>query len=319
MFAIQARDGRLAPVELPVPEPGPGEVRIRVRATAVNRADLLQVQGRYPPPPGAPETLGLECAGEVDAVGPHVGRWREGDAVCALLAGGGYAEYVVCPAEQVLPLPAGFDAARAAALPEVFATAWLDLCIEAGLRPGERVLVHAGASGVGTAAVQVARLVGATPYVTTGSEAKIARCLELGAAGGHDRRTGPWIEAPWAREGFDVILDPVGGPYLADDLRALRPGGRVVLIAMMGGRQATVDLAHLLGKGLRVMGSTLRSRSPAEKGRVLAALEQWVWPALASGEVVPVIHCVLPLARAAEAHEMLAENRTMGKIVLTVS
>jgi len=225
----------------------------------------------------------------------------------------------VCPTEQVLPVPEGFDFERAAALPEVFATAWLDLCMEGGLRSGERALVHAGASGVGTAAVQICRLVGATCFVTTGSAEKVARCVALGAEAGHVRHDGPWIEAPWAREGVDVILDPVGGAGLADDLRALRRGGRVVVIGLMGGRHAEVDLAAVLGKGLRIVGSTLRSRPPAEKGRILAQLERRVWPALASGDVVPVIDAILPIRRASEAHARIASNQTVGKIVLTVS
>lgn len=319
MLAIQVREGRLAQTEMPAPEPGPGEVRIRVRATAVNRADLLQVKGLYPPPPGAPDVLGLECAGEIDAVGPGVERWQLGDAVCALLAGGGYAEQVVCPAQQVLPLPQGLDFSQAAALPEVFATAWLDLCMEGAMQPGERVLLHAGASGVGTAAIQVCRLVGARCWVTAGSPHKIARCVELGAEDGHVRHDGPFTDAPWAADGFDLVLDPVGGPYLAQDLRVLRRGGRLVIIALMGGRRAEVDLAPILSKGLRIVGSTLRSRPPDEKGRILEQLEQHVWPALARGTIRPVIDSVLPISRAVEAHDLLASDRTVGKVVLSVS
>lgn len=319
MFGIQVRREQLVWTEIPTPAPRRGEVRIRVRATAVNRADLLQVQGRYPPPPGAPDVLGLECAGEIDAVGPGVERWQVGDAVCALLAGGGYAQQVVCPAEQVLPLPPGLDFVQAAALPEVFATAWLDLCMEGALQPGERVLLHAGASGVGTAAVQICRLVGAPCWVTVGSSHKLDRCRALGAEGGHVRHDGPFADASWAAQGIDVVLDPVGGPYLADNLRVLRRGGRLVLIAFMGGRHAEIDLARVLAKGLRIVGSTLRSRTPAEKGRILAELERNVWPALADGRITPVIDRVLPVEQAADAHALLAANQTVGKVVLSVS
>lgn len=300
--------------------PAAGEIRIRVAAAGVNRADLIQRAGHYPPPPGASLVLGLECAGVVDAIGEGVSRWRIGDRVCALLAGGGYAQQVVCPAGHALPIPEGLSMAEAAALPEVLATAWLNLYKEAGLKAGESVLLHAGASGVGTVAIQLCKLRGASCFVTAGSAAKIARCVALGASGGFNRHDGPFTEAvkAWAPGGVDVVLDPVGAAYLPDNQRVLATDGRLVIIGLLGGRMAEVDLGRLLIKRQRIMGSTLRARSVAQKDAIIAGLAAEVWPAVASGAVVPVLETTMPVAEAEEAHRLLSSNTTTGKVVLTM-
>ncbi|MEZ4317077.1 MAG: NAD(P)H-quinone oxidoreductase [Myxococcota bacterium] len=317
MNAIEDRDG-LVWVPVPTPVPGPGEVRIRIAATAVNRADLVQRSGAYPPPPGASAILGLECAGRIDAVGEGVRDRSVGDEVVALLAGGGYAEQVCCPASHTLPLPAGFTMERAAAVVEVFATAWLNLRLEGALAEGEHVLVHAGASGVGTAAIQLCVAWGNPVFATVGSEAKAERCRALGAAGTAVRHAGPWGPAVREWGGADVILDPVGGSYLESNVHALRPRGRLVNIGLMGGREGTLPLGPLLVKRLSVKGSVLRSRSIAEKNVVMAGLEREVWPLLADGSVAPVIDRVVDIREAEAAHQAVQRNDTVGKVVLAV-
>lgn len=302
--------------EVPRPVPGEGEVRIQVRATAVNRADLVQRAGAYPPPPGASEILGLECSGTVEALGPGAPPELLGREVCALLAGGGYAEYVVCPASHTLPVPRGMDLREAAALPEVFATAYLNLREEGALEPGERVLVHAGASGVGTAAIQLCAAWGNPVFATVGSPEKEARCRHLGASGTADRHAGPWEDAVRAWGEVDVILDPVGGPYLAQGLRVLRRRGRIVLIGLMGGREGTLPLGRLLVQRLSLRGSVLRSRSREEKDEVVRGLLEEVWPLVEAGRVGPVVDRVLALPDAEEAHRIVSGNQTVGKILL---
>lgn len=318
MKAIVEHAGGLLWTEVQSPEPGPGEVRIRVHATAANRADLVQRTGLYPPPPGASPILGLECAGLIDAVGEGVRDRAIGQGVCALLAGGGYAQQVVCPATHTLPLPAGFSMVEAAAVVEVFATAWSNLFVEGALAPGERALVHAGASGVGTAAIQLCAARGNPVFATVGSAAKAARCLELGASAVAVRTDGPWGPAVKAWGGADVILDPVGGSYLASDIAALNLRGRLVIIGLMGGREAMLDLGALLVRRLTVRGSVLRSRSIAEKDAVMAGLYAEVWPLLADRTVAPVIDEVADLPVVAAVHTRMASNDTVGKVVLRV-
>jgi putative PIG3 family NAD(P)H quinone oxidoreductase len=304
-----------------VPELGPGQVRIRVAATAVNRADLAQRAGRYPPPPGASDVMGLECAGEVLEVGEGVSRVAVGDQVCALLAGGGYAEQVVVPAGQVLKIPDGFDAVRAAAIPEVFATAYLNLYMEAALTKGERVLLHAGASGVGTAAIQLCRAFHNPCFVTAGGQDKIERCVALGADGGVNRHAGGFEDSvkSWSGgAGVDVILDPVGGAYLDQNLLCLASGGRLVVIGLMGGNRAELNLGLMMVKRLRIIGSTLRARPVSEKAAVMDALKTRVWPLLTAGRIEPVIETVMPIEEAERAHELVAGNETVGKVVMTV-
>lgn len=323
MKAIQVDGDRLVWGEAAVVEPGAGEVRIAVRASAVNRADLLQRRGGYAPPPGASDILGLECAGVVEATGEGVGRVAMGDAVCALLAGGGYAEQVVVPAGQVLKVPAGLSFEEAAALPEVFATAYLNLYMEAASRFGETVLLHAGASGVGTAAIQLCRAFGNPCFVTAGADRKVARCVELGAQAGCNRHEASFADQvrEWTDgRGVDVILDPVGAAYLADNLRSLAVDGRLVVIGVMGGAglDAEGGLGLMLMKRLRVIGSTLRARSIARKALVMDALQERVWPAIAAGTIRPIIEAVIPMPRADEAHRLIAGNDTFGKVVLAV-
>ncbi len=321
MKAIQIEDGKLLWTDVASDaEVGVGEVRIRVAATAINRADLVQRTGGYPPPPGASPILGLECAGEVIEVGEGVTRVAAGDAVCALLAGGGYAEEVVVPAGQVLPIPEGLDMVQAAALPEVFATAYLNLFMEAGARLGETVLLHAGASGVGTAAIQLCRQRGNPCYVTAGHPEKIERCVALGADGGWNRHDGGFVEPvkAWAAAGVDVILDPVGAGYLADNLAVLGLDGRLVVIGLMGGAEATVNLGLLMVKRQRIIGSTLRARPVAAKAAVMDALGAEVWPHIASGAIQPVVDAVIPIEEAERAHALVAADQTFGKVVLTV-
>ena len=304
-----------------MPSLGPGEVLIDVHSSAVNRADLVQRSGCYPPPPGASAILGLECAGVVAEVSEGVGCVQVGDSVCALLAGGGYAEQVVVPTGQVLPIPAGFSFEQAAALPEVFATAWLNLFMEAGVRPGERVLLHAGASGVGTAGIQLCKAFGNPCYVTVGSTEKLEGCVELGASGGSIRHDGNFVEQvmAWTEgSGFDVILDPVGASYLSDNLTSLNLDGRLVVIGLMGGVSAEVNLGLMMMKRLRVIGSTLRARPVAVKVAVMAALHHSVWPLLERGEVVPVIDRIFPVAEANAAHARMAADANIGKLILQV-
>lgn len=323
MKAIRVARERLVwtDAHAPAGEPGPGHVRIAIRASAVNRADLLQRAGGYPPPPGASDILGLECAGVVEAVGDGVARVDVGDSVCALLAGGGYAEAVVVPAGQVLKVPLGLSFVEAASLPEAFASAYLNLYMEARLRFRETALLHAGGSGVGTAAIQLCREFGNPCYVTAGSESKVARCVELGAAAGCDRHTSSFVDEvrEWTDgEGVDVILDPVGGAYLADNLRALKLEGRMVVIGLMDGARAELSLGALLAQRLSIAGSTLRSRTIAQKAAVVDALRNRVWPKIEAGAIRPVIDTVFPMDRAEEAHSLIASNETFGKVVLEI-
>ena len=321
MKAIEVDGDRLVWTDAPSPTLGDGEIRIRVKASAVNRADLSQRKGGYPPPPGASPILGLECSGVVEEIADHVTGFKVGDAVCALLAGGGHAQEVVVPAGQVLPIPKGLSFIEAAALPEVFATAYLNLYAEAALQPGERVLLHAGASGVGTSGIQLCRAFGNPVFVTAGSDDKIERCLSLGAAGGANRHDGSFVNhvAAWtAGKGFDVILDPVGAAYLQDNIGSLAIDGRLVLIGLLGGVSAELPLGPMLRKRLRVIGSTLRARSVAAKSVIMSSLYDRVWPLIESGQIRPIVEAVLPIAETGRAHELLASDKTFGKLVLTI-
>lgn len=319
MKAIQVEGGRLVWTETERPALGVGQVRIAVHATAVNRADLVQRQGGYPPPPGASPILGLECAGEVIETGENVQRVRPGDRVCALLAGGGYAEEVVVPAGQVLKMPKGLSFVEAASLPEVFATAYLNLYMEGGLTTGERVVLHAGASGVGTAAIQLCRNTHNPSFVTVSGQRKIDACVALGADAGHDRAAGSFVPAvqAWAgSEGVQVILDPVAAPYFADNLKVLSLDGRLLLIGMMGGTSVDANLGVILMKRIKVIGSTLRARSIAAKSMIMDGLERDVWPALEAGRIRAIVEAVIPLPDAEKAHALIAGNDTIGKVVL---
>jgi putative PIG3 family NAD(P)H quinone oxidoreductase len=320
MRAMVQQGNALSWEQVPTPAPGPGEVRIRVRAAGVNRADLAQRAGLYPPPPGASPILGMEVAGEIDAVGEGT-HWQVGQPACALLAGGGYAQAAIVPEGHLLPIPRDMTMTEAASLPEAVITAWLNVYGEAAAQPGERVLLHAGASGVGTIAIQICKALGNPVWVTAGSDDKIARCVALGAEGGANRKAGPW--APLADiwtggQGLDVILDPVGGGYLDANLQSLAIGGRLVIIGLMGGREAKLDIGRLMVKRLRVIGSVLRSRSPAEKAAIIARVEEKVWPLVESRRIVPVIDRVFPITEVDAAHVHMASDASFGKIVLAL-
>lgn len=309
----------LKPARRPVPRPGPGELLIRVAAAGINRPDVLQRQGAYPPPPGAPDWPGLEVAGAVVAAGPGTVRYRVGDEVCALVAGGGYAEYCVAPEAQTLPVPAGLTLVAAAALPETFFTVWTNVFERGGLRPGETLLVHGGASGIGTTAIQLAAALGSAVLCTVGGTDKQRACEALGARRAIDHRSEDFVavvkEVTEGR-GVDVILDMVGGDYVARNLEALAVEGRLVQIAWLHGPKVTANFMPLMLKRLTWTGSTLRPRSVAEKGAIAQALEARVWPLLAAGQVKPVIHATFPLADAAQAHALMESSTHIGKIVL---
>ena len=311
-------EGSLTLVEVPAPALQAGEVRIAVHATAVNRADLIQRAGHYRPPPGATDILGLECAGVVTELAPEVTDWQVGDRVCALLSGGGYASEVCVPAGQLLPIPDTLAFDEAAALPEVVCTVHDALFVQAAVQPGERVLIHAGGSGIGTMALQLMRELGALTAVTASAE-KLPRCLALGATTAIDRKAGDWWAHPSMKTGFDVVLDPVGAGYLPHDLAVLNTRGRVVLLGLMGGRRAEIDLGRVLVKRLQILGTVLRARSTAEKADVVERVRAEVWPWIATGRVKPITDVVLPLARAEEAHRRLAANQTTGKVVLSLN
>ena len=319
---IVEEDFSLSWADAEMPVPGVEDILIKVHATAINRADLMQRRGFYPPPPGASSVMGLECAGEVIEVGAACTRYRVGDRVCALLAGGGYAQYATVHEGSALPIPGDLNFEQAAALPEVYATAWLNLFIEAGLQPGEKVVLHAGASGVGTAGVQLCREFGATSFVTVGSQEKLATCIDMGASAGFVRHDGSFLEAAqsFAGEGgVDVVLDPVGAGYLKDNIALLGLNGRLVLIGLMGGMQAELDLAQLMIKRLRVIGSTLRARPLSEKAVIMGELEQKVWPKIAEGKIVPVIEKVFDIEETAAAHDLISTDTTTGKVILRVN
>ncbi|MFN3355626.1 MAG: zinc-binding dehydrogenase [Pseudomonas sp.] len=315
MKALQGVEGHVEWLEEPSPTCDVGQVRIRVAAAGLNRADLLQRAGLYPPPPGASHVLGLECSGVISEVGAGVS-WQVGDRVCALLAGGGMAEEVVVDARHVLPVPEGLSLVEAAALPEVYSTAWLNLFQLAGVKPGEKVLLHAGASGVGSAAIQLCKAFGSPCWVSVGSAERLAYCEDLGAQGGVVRTDG--IEGLRDFGPFDVILDPVGGDYAALDLKLLALDGRWVLIGLMGGREAQLDLAQVLGKRIQLLGSTLRSRSDPFKADLLCDLRQQVWPLFAEGRLSPQLARTFAIKDAEAAFAELATNQISGKLVLVI-
>jgi putative PIG3 family NAD(P)H quinone oxidoreductase len=307
-------------VDVPEPGAGPGEVLVEVVATAVNRADLLQRQGHYPPPPGASDIIGLECSGRVAALGPDVTGWEVGQEVCALLAGGGYATRVAVPAGQLMPRPEGIDLVTAAALPEVAGTVWSNLMMVAGLRSGDSLLVHGGGGGIGTFAIQLAVALGARVITTAGSAQKLALCAELGAGVTVNYREQDFVEAvseATGGAGVDVILDNMGASYLARNVAALAVEGRLVVIGLQGGTTADLDLNALMRKRAAVVGTTLRARPVGEKTTICAAVAEHVWPLVADGTIRPVVGATLPLAEAAAAHRLMESGEITGKILLT--
>jgi putative PIG3 family NAD(P)H quinone oxidoreductase len=304
--------------EVPDPTPGPGEVLIDVAATAVNRADLLQRQGNYPPPPGASDILGLECSGTIAGLGEGVEGWRVGDEVCALLAGGGYAERVAVPSGQLLPVPAGVDLVTAAGLPEVACTVWSNVVMHAGLSEEDVLLVHGGASGIGTHAIQVGKALGATVAVTAGSEDRVQRCRRLGADIAINYREQDFVDVlKKDTGGADVILDNMGASYLDRNINALAQEGRLVVIGMQGGVKGELNLGKLLSKRASVTATGLRARPKENKARIVAEVREHLWPLIERGSVQPVIDRVMPIADAGEAHRALDEGGVFGKIVLT--
>lgn len=308
----------LVPCELPVPAPGPGQILIRVAWAGVNRPDALQRAGAYAPPPGASPLPGLEAAGTVAAVGPGVARWRIGDEVCALLPGGGYAEFAVTPADHALPVPAGLSLREAACLPETLFTVWTNVFERGRLAPGERFLVHGGSSGIGTTAIQLAAAFGARVFATAGSAEKCAACLGLGAHRAIDYRAEDFVEVLKAEGGANLILDMVGGSYLPRNVKALADDGRLVQIAFLQGPKVELNFAEVMMRRLTITGSTLRPQSDLAKARIAAALEEKVWPLLAAGRVAPVIDSEFPLDAAAAAHARMESSAHIGKIVLKV-
>ncbi|HEX5378735.1 MAG TPA: NAD(P)H-quinone oxidoreductase [Phenylobacterium sp.] len=318
MTAIAVEGGRgpaeaMKAVTIPRPAPGPGQILIRVEAAGINRPDILQRMGGYPPPPGAPDTMGLEVAGEVVQ---GAGRWKAGDRVCALLGGGGYAEYAAVDARHALPLPKGLSAVEAAALPETVFTVFANVFEHGGLKAGETLLVHGATSGIGTTAIQMAKAAGARVIATARGADKAAQALELGADVAVDATAEDFAEVAKREGGCDVVLDMVGGDYFTKDLDALKTGGRIVFIAAQGGGEVSLQIFRLMQKRAVVTGSTLRPRDADEKARLAAAVEATVWPWIAAGKVRPRIDKTFPLAQAGAAHAYLEAGAHVGKIVL---
>ena len=312
----------LRPVRRPVPRPATGEVLVRVEAAGVNRPDILQRQGKYPPPSGASDIPGLEIAGSIIEIGANGSRWRPGDLVCALVTGGGYAEYCVAPAVQCLPIPGEMSVVSAAAVPETFFTVWTNLFRRGGLQPGERVLIHGGTSGIGTTAIQLAHASESIVFATAGSDEKCEACRRLGADVAINYRTEDFVEVirrDTSGAGVHVILDMIGGDYFSRNIDSLTLDGRLVQIGLLGGSQAPIDLGRVMRRRLTITGSTLRVRTVEEKGELARDIEANVWPLLASGRIGPVIDRTFPLTDAAEAHRRMEAGEHIGKIVLTVT
>jgi putative PIG3 family NAD(P)H quinone oxidoreductase len=305
--------------EAPTPVPGEGDILIRVEAAGVNRPDVLQRKGKYPPPPGASPILGLEVAGTV-AAAPQKSRWKDGDRVCALAPGGGYAEYCVVPEPQCLPIPAGLSMEEAAGIPETFFTVWANVFQMGGLKKGERILIHGGASGIGTTAIQLAHAFGATVFVTAGSEEKCAACVRLGAEAAIDYLKQDFVQEirKSTAHGVDIVLDMVGGPYTPRNIECLAMFGRLIQIAVQQGAEATINLAKVMQKRLIITGSAMRPRTVADKGCIARELEERVWPLLASKKVKVIVDRVFPMAEVAEAHRYLESGAHIGKVILKV-
>ncbi len=306
--------------DLDPPSAATGEVIVDVAAAGLNRADLSQRQGFYPPPPGTTDVFGLECSGQISAVGDGVSEWSIGDRVCALLAGGAYADQVAVPAGQVLPAPRGIDLISAAALPEIVCTVWSNVFMLAGLQPDERLLVHGGSGGIGTMAIQLAKALGATVFTTVGSDEKAAFVRELGADVAINYREDDFVEVVRAETdgtGADVILDNMGAKYLARNLESLATAGRLVVIGLQGGASGDLDLRLLMRKRAAVLSTSLRSRPSGEKATIVAGVREHVWPLVEDGVVKPIVHAVLPLESAAEAHRLMESSSHIGKILLS--
>jgi putative PIG3 family NAD(P)H quinone oxidoreductase len=311
----------LVGTERPRPAPATGEVLVKVAAAGVNRPDVMQRMGHYPPPPGVTDIPGLEIAGVVEQVGSGVGAWRVGDRVCALVAGGGYAEYCVVPAPQCLPVPPNMDFSHAAAIPETFFTVWTNVFERGRLKPGESLLVHGGSSGIGTTAIQLARALGSRVFTTAGSADKCRACERLGAERAINYREEDFVavvKQATAGKGVDVVLDMMGGDYFPRNMETLAMEGRLVSIAVLNGVKATINILTMMQRRLTLTGSTLRTRSIAEKGAIAAALREHVWPLLESGTVAPVIHATFPLGDAGAAHRVMESGTHIGKLVLVV-
>jgi len=311
----------LVPAERPMPVPGPGQVLIKVAAAGINRPDLLQRGGKYPPPPGASDLPGLEVAGEIVAGDAALAGFAIGDKVCALTPGGGYAEYCLTHTRHCLPIPEGLSMEEAASLPETFFTVWINVFDRAKLASGESLLVHGGASGIGTTAIQLARAFGHTVYATVGSDERVTAVEALGAARGINYRTQDFaqeVRQLTDGRGVDVILDMVGGSYIPRDIECLADDGRIAIIALQGGTKAEVDLTHLLRRRISISGSALRPRSDAYKGQIASALREHVWPLFAAGKLRPLVHASFPLGQAGDAHRLMESGAHVGKIVLTV-
>lgn len=319
MQAIEVMEGNLVVSEIHKPEIKDDEILIKVKAAGLNRADIAQKKGFYPPPPGASEILGLECSGIVDSVGKNVTTKKPGDEVMALLGGGGYAEYASCPEFHAIIKPQNLSWVEAASIPEVYATCWLNLFMEASMRAGDKVVFHAGASGIGTAGIQLAKAFKCESFVTAGSEEKIRRCIELGASDGEVRSKEPFSKIrSWAPQGVDIILDPVGANYFENNLGVLGIEGRLVLIGLMGGAETTINLGHLMIKRHKVIGSTIRARSVEKKNKVMEELKSKVLPLFETGELIPIVHKTFSLSECEIAHEVMESNENIGKLVLTL-
>lgn len=319
MKAILINDGTMSWEETAIPNCKDHEILIKVKATAVNRADLAQKIGLYPPPPGASQILGLECSGVIEKIGKKVKKRKIGEEVTALLAGGGYAEYVCCPEIQALPVPKNISLTECAAIPEVFATCWLNLFMEGNLKKGEKVLFHAGASGIGTAGIQLCREFGCTTYVTAGNKEKVDFCLDLGCEKGFVRLDSsfPSFEK-YCPDGLDIILDPVGGNYFNENLKNLSIDGRLIIIGILGGTDAKLNIGHILMKRQKIIGSTIRARSIEIKGQVMSQLYKNVWPLFEEKKIKPIIYKSMNITDVDLAHEIMSDNKNIGKIILEI-
>tara|TARA_B100000427_G_scaffold318574_1_gene315910 strand:+ start:2245 stop:3207 length:963 start_codon:yes stop_codon:yes gene_type:complete len=319
MKAILVNNGKMTWEEVPIPNFKNSEVLIKVKATAINRADLAQKAGLYPPPPGASEILGLECSGIIEKVGKNVKKRRVGEEVTALLAGGGYAEYVSCPEEQVLPIPKNLRLIESAAIPEAFATCWLNLFMEGKLKKNEKVLFHAGASGIGTAGIQLCKEFGCHSYITAGNKEKIDFCIKLGSKKGIVRSKNSYASFEnYCPDGFDIILDPVGGNYFEENINNLAVDGRLIIIGILGGIKGKLNIGHLLIKRHKIIGSTIRSRSTKIKGAVMKELFKKVWPLFERKKIKPIIYKSMKITDVEKAHKIMSINDNIGKIVLEI-